>query len=203
MEDEDDDNFIDLSSASEGMPSQQRSPFQTSRSKKPRLDDHTARGETSRPVSSEGAAVGRGPALGGQGQKKDKAAADGGQCSGTSVGGGPRSCATPSTMGGVSRESSPPPSRSHRIRSSDVVGQTPLQKVYTTRKASRPTTFPPRDPVAVEKKLHLSKVIQSSLHMYPDIDPTSEPPKPPLPPGLYTLVEQSGDIILLELLTDV
>lgn len=55
----------------------------------------------------------------------------------------------------------------------------------------------------MERKLHLSKVIQSSLHMYPVIDPSSELSKPPLSPSLCTLVEQSGDIIPLELLADV
>ena len=38
--------------------------------------------------------------------------------------------------------------------------------------------------------------------LYPDPDPQTVPKPPGPPPGLYCLVEQSGDIIPLEMLTD-
>lgn len=58
MEDDDDDNFIDLRSVDEVMPSQRPPVFQISRSNKQKFDDHASKEVNRKPLSSEGVATG-------------------------------------------------------------------------------------------------------------------------------------------------
>lgn len=56
---------------------------------------------------------------------------------------------------------------------------------------------PPLDPrIELEGRLHLK-----AASKFPDCNAGSEPKKPGKPPGLYSLIEQTGDVIDLDLLT--
>ena len=50
-------------------------------------------------------------------------------------------------------------------------------------------------------KAHMT-AFERFVAMFPDLDPALQPIKPGIHPGLYTLVVQSGDIIPLDLMTD-
>ena len=56
---------------------------------------------------------------------------------------------------------------------------------------------PPSDPrIELEGRGHLKAATK-----FPDCNAGSEPKKPGKPPGLYSLIEQTGDVIDLDLLT--
>ena len=65
-----------------------------------------------------------------------------------------------------------------------------------------PTPLAVREHVSDARTEARKVAMERSLEKFPDVDPSLEPMKPGTPPGLYTLVVQSGDIVPMDLMTD-
>ncbi|KAG0622925.1 hypothetical protein M758_3G134000 [Ceratodon purpureus] len=72
----------------------------------------------------------------------------------------------------------------------------------TTTIGLRPTSFGLKEYTVEARKEVEVTALEQSLERIPNVDPTLRPTKLGTSPGLYTLVEQSGHIISLNLMTD-
>lgn len=68
--------------------------------------------------------------------------------------------------------------------------------------ARRGKATAPVDPVAHARAEHQAKAREKACIVFPNVDPATEPQPPPSPPGLYTLVEHTSEILPPEVMVD-
>ena len=65
-----------------------------------------------------------------------------------------------------------------------------------------PTPLAVREHASYARTEARKAALERFVVRFPDVDPSLEPMKPNIPPGLYILAVQSGDIVTMDLITD-